>query len=297
MYGTRFRFVLAFICILPVLSWISQKVEASGDEPDGATHPQASTHKKPPRLESGSVLLVDGQGTQIFSKSAQDVHPIASITKLMTAMVVLDANKPMDENITIMDVDIDKLRHSRSRLRPKQATLTREDMLKVALMSSENRAAAALGRTTFPEGISAFVDAMNRKAQILGMINSKFTDPTGLQVTNVSTAADLIKMLEAARKYPLIREATTTPKADFSPYSKGSPLHYVNTNRLVHYQNEDWAIQLSKTGFINEAGHCLVMEAKLPKGNYDFVFLNAPGKLSPIGDANRLRHWIEQNAD
>jgi D-alanyl-D-alanine endopeptidase (penicillin-binding protein 7) len=247
-----------------------------------------------PRLESSSAMVVDVQGNVIFSKAEQEVRPIASITKLMTAMVVLDQDLPMDEVITITSEDQDKLRHSRSRLRPDQAALTRGQMLHVALMSSENRAASALGRTTFPGGITEFVDAMNRKAQKLGMVNTKFADSTGLLVTNVSTAADLVKMLEAARNYPLIHQATSTPEADFSPYANKPPLHYVNTNRLVHYQNPDWEVLISKTGFINEAGRCLVMEARLPQGTYDFVFLNAPGKLSPIGDSNRLRNWITQ---
>jgi len=249
-----------------------------------------------PRVESGSVLVVDIQGNTVFSKAEQEVRPIASVTKLMTAMVVLDQNLPMDEVITITVEDQDNLRHSRSRLRPNQAALTREQMLHVALMSSENRAASALGRTTFPGGIVEFVAAMNRKAQEIGMTNSRFADATGLLVTNVSTAIDLVKMLEAARNYPLIHDATTTPEADFSPYANKPPLHYVNTNRLVHYKNPDWEVLLSKTGFINEAGRCLVMEAKLPQGTYDFVFLNAPGKLSPIGDSNRLRHWIAKSS-
>lgn len=247
-----------------------------------------------PRLESGSVLVVDAQGNFVFSKKEQEVRPIASITKMMTAMVVLDQNLPMDEILTITAEDQDNLRHSRSRLRPNQAILTREQMLHVALMSSENRAASALGRTTFPGGITEFVEAMNRKAQEIGMLNTKFADSTGLLVSNVSTAADLVKMLEAARNYPLIRAATTTPEADFSPYANKPSLHYVNTNRLVHYKNPEWEVLLSKTGFINEAGRCLVMEARLPQGTYDFVFLNAPGKLSTIGDSNRLRRWIAQ---
>lgn len=250
--------------------------------------------KKMPRLESRTVLVMDEQGNAVYSKNANEVRPIASITKLMTAMVALDANLPMNEVLNITTEDQDNLRHSRSRLRPGTAALTREEMLRVALMSSENRAASALGRTTFPGGTPEFVSAMNRKAQSLGMTNTVFADATGLLVTNVSTATDLVKMLEAARNYPLIREATTTPEADFSPYAEKPSLHYVNTNRLVHYQSADWDILLSKTGFINEAGRCLVMEAKLPQGTYDFVFLNAPGKLSPFGDSNRLRRWIDQ---
>jgi D-alanyl-D-alanine endopeptidase (penicillin-binding protein 7) len=240
-------------------------------------------------------LVVDDKGRPVFSKAVDEVRPIASITKLMTAMVVLDAGLPMDETITISKEDCDTLRHSRSRLRLGKATLTRGDMLKLALMSSENRAASALGRTTFPGGTPAFVAAMNRKAHALGMSNSHFADPTGLRAANVSTAADLVKMVRAAGHYPLIRVATTTPSAEVRPHPRGGVLHYVNTNRLVKNQNDDWDIHLSKTGFINEAGRCLVMEAKLSEGTYDFVLLNAPSKLTPIGDSNRLRHWIEKN--
>lgn len=254
----------------------------------------AAPGTKLPKLESNVVLVMNEQGQEVYSKNAQEVHPIASITKLMTAMVTLDANLPMNEVLTVTEEDKDNLRHSRSRLRP-GAALSREQMLRVALMSSENRAASTLGRTTFPGGMPDFVAAMNRKAQSLGMTNSSFADPTGLLVTNVSTAADLVKMLEAARNYPLIQEATTTSEADFSPYAGKPPMHYVNTNRFVHYKSADWEILLSKTGFINEAGRCLVMEAKLPKGTYDFVLLNAPGKLSPFGDSNRLRRWIDQS--
>jgi len=251
--------------------------------------------RMPLRLESGSVLVVDDQGRPVFSKAEDEVRPIASITKLMTAMVVLDAGLPLDEAITISKEDSDNLRHSRSRLRLGKATLTRGEMLKIALMSSENRAAAALGRTTFPSGPPTFVAAMNRKAHAIGMSNSRFADPTGLQAANVSTAADLVKMVRAAGHYPLIRAATTTPSAEVRPHPKGGALHYVNTNRLVKNQDDDWEIHLSKTGFINEAGRCLVMEAKLSEGTYDFVLLNAPGKFTPIGDSNRLRRWIGSN--
>lgn len=247
----------------------------------------------PLRLASKSVLVVDDKGQPVFSKAVHKVRPIASITKLMTAMVVLDAGVSLDETITICMADRDTLRHSRSRLLLGKATLPRGEMLKLALMSSENRAAAALGRTTFAGGTSAFVAAMNRKARALGMRHSHFADPTGLRATNVSTAADLVKLVRAARQYPLIREATTTPSAKVRPHPKRGALRYVNTNRLVQHRNRDWKIRLSKTGFINEAGRCLVMEAKLSEGTYDFVLLNAPGKLTPIGDSNRLRRWIE----
>jgi serine-type D-Ala-D-Ala endopeptidase (penicillin-binding protein 7) len=298
------RSFAVLVLILPVLNGFSAQAQARASR-HASHHPAqdteateragASHNSGPPRLESRSALVIDDKGHIVFGKDVDEVRPIASITKLMTAMVVLDAKPPMDEDITISREDYDDLRHSRSRLIVGKATLPRREMLKVALMSSDNRAASALGRTTFPGGKPAFVAAMNRKAQALGMSNSHFTDPTGLQVTNVSTAADLAKMVRAASQYAPIREATTTPSAELSPHSKGGPLHYVNTNRLVKNQDDNWEIHVSKTGFINESGRCLVMEAKLPEGNYDFVLLNSPGKLSPIGDANRLRLWLENH--
>jgi serine-type D-Ala-D-Ala endopeptidase (penicillin-binding protein 7) len=261
---------------------LRQRYRSAGHEPHHIPH-----------IESQSVLVVDDKGRPIFSKDIHEVRPIASITKLMTAMVVLDARLPMGQGIIITQDDCDTLRHSRSRLRQGKATLSRREMLQIALMSSENRAAAALARTSFPGGTPAFVAAMNRKARALGMTDSHFVDPTGLHAGNVSTAADLVKMVQAASHYPLIRAATTTPSTEVRPYAHGRPLRYVNTNRLVQSRDDAWDIHLSKTGFINEAGRCLVMEARLPEGTYHFVLLNAPGKLSPIGDSNRLRRWIE----
>jgi len=162
------------------------------------------------RLRSAVALVADQYGRRVYAKHSGDVKPIASITKLMTAMVVLDANLPMGERITILEVDRDRLRHSRSRLRTNRATLSRRELLTIALMSSENRAAAALGRTSLPGGTPAFVEAMNRKAKSIGMRNSHFADASGLNGANRSTAEDLVKMLQAASRYPFIRTATTT---------------------------------------------------------------------------------------
>jgi D-alanyl-D-alanine endopeptidase (penicillin-binding protein 7) len=211
----------------------------------------------------------------------------------MTAMVVLDARPPMEEPIRILELDRDSLRHSRSRLRINRAVLTRAELLTVALMSSDNRAAAALGRTTFAGGTPAFVKAMNHKARILGMVDSHFADASGLDAGNRSTPQDLVKMLRAAARYPLIRQATTSAQRTVQPYGHDYALTYVNTNRLVRNANPDWDIKLSKTGYIKEAGRCLVMQARIANRTLFIVLLNSVGKLTPLGDSNRLRKWLE----
>jgi D-alanyl-D-alanine endopeptidase (penicillin-binding protein 7) len=244
-------------------------------------------------LRSAVALVVDDQGRRVYAKRSSDIKPIASITKLMTAMVVLDAGVPLREAITVTEADRDRLRHSRSRLRTNQATLTREELLTVALMSSDNRAAAAMGRTTFPGGTPAFVDAMNRKARELGMRDSRFADASGLDAANRSTAEDLAKMLRAAVRYPLIRRATTRATMEVSPYLSGPALEYRNTNPLLRNASPDWTIGLSKTGYIDEAGRCLVMQARIARRDLYIVLLDSFGKLTPIGDSNRLRKWLE----
>ncbi len=243
-------------------------------------------------LRSESVLVVDEHGHQVYAKTPGLVMPIASITKLMTSMVVLDAGVPLDRHITIRKADRDLLRLTGSRLHYDRASLSRSELLKIALMSSENRAAAALGRTTFPDGTRAFVKAMNRKAQTLEMKNTRFADATGLDASNVSTAQDLSRLLRAARDYPLIRRATTTLSTEVRPYEKRGALRYVNTNRLL--KNPAWDIGLSKTGYIDEAGRCLVMEARLHERTLFIVLLNSFGKLTPFGDSNRLRKWVRE---
>jgi D-alanyl-D-alanine endopeptidase (penicillin-binding protein 7) len=242
------------------------------------------------KLASASALVVDSRGTEVYAKQVDEPQSIASITKLMTAMVVLDAALPLDERITITGDDRDTIRYSGSRLRP-GATLTREQMLRLALMASENRAASALGRT-YPGGRETFVAAMNRKAASLGMNASSFADPAGLDSGNVSTARDMVKMVRAAQKYPLIRAATTTTEMTVYPYKGRGELHFNNTNRLL--KNAAWSIQLSKTGYINEAGRCLVMQARIADRPLVIVLLNSFGKLTPFGDSNRLRKWIEK---
>jgi serine-type D-Ala-D-Ala endopeptidase (penicillin-binding protein 7) len=242
-------------------------------------------------LRSASALIQDQEtGEVLYGKNASTVAPIASITKLMTAMVVLDAGLDLQEPITISSDDLDTLRGTHSRLKP-GASLTRDELLRLALMSSENRAAAALGRN-YPGGIDAFTRAMNHKAQMLGMNGSHFDDATGLSSANVSSAEDLVKLVRAAHQYDLIRSYTTTTGHEF--YVGGRPLAYRNTNRLV--ANESWNIGLSKTGFTNDAGRCLVLQAKLAERKVIIVLLDSWGKLTRIGDANRIRAWLEANA-
>ncbi len=241
-----------------------------------------------PGLRSASALVMDSEGNVIYGKDVESVRPIASITKLMTAMVVLDAGLPLDEKITITKDDRDLVRLTGSRL-DYGATLSRREMLLLALMSSENRAASALGRT-YPGGMAKFVEAMNAKATALGMQRSHFADPAGLRVENVSTAQDLMRMLRAAEDYALITEATTTQRMDVHPYRNRGYLTYANTNRLL--KNEKWDIELSKTGYINEAGRCLVMHAVIDGEEVSIVLLNSFGKLTPFGDSNRLRSWM-----
>jgi D-alanyl-D-alanine endopeptidase (penicillin-binding protein 7) len=251
-----------------------------------------SDMKGNPGLRSASAIVLDSGGNLIYGKDVDTVRPIASITKLMTAMVVLDAGLDLDEKITVTKEDRDLIRLTGSRLRY-GATLPRRELLLLALMSSENRAATALGRT-YPGGMQNFVTAMNNKADSLGMADSRFADPAGLNAKNVSTAADLAKMLSAAENYPLITQSTTTRKREVRPFTNRGPLTYANTNRLL--KNENWDIELSKTGYINEAGRCLVMQANIEGEDVSIILLNSFGKLTPYGDSNRLRKWMMANS-
>ncbi len=254
----------------------------------GTDHSRFSGLKGDPKLRSASAIVLDEQGNLIYGKDVETVRPIASITKLMTAMVILDAGLDLEEKITITKDDRDLVRLTGSRLEY-GATLSRREMILLALMSSENRAATALGRT-YPGGMPRFVDHMNRKARGLGMTNSHFADPAGLRAENVSTAADLGKMITAAEDYDLITESSTTRRMEVRPYARRGPLVYGNTNRLL--KNKNWDIELSKTGYINEAGRCLVMQANIEGEDVSIVLLNSFGKLTPLGDSNRLRKWM-----
>ena len=242
-------------------------------------------------IRSSSVAVVDQEsGTVLIEKNADSIVPIASITKLMTAMVALDAEPSLDETLTISEEDVDMLKGTHSHLRV-GTRLSRSEMLRLALMSSENRAAAALSRH-YPGGRPAFVAAMNSKAAALGLSDTRFYDPTGLTAQNVSSARDLTRMVAAAYDYPLIRSYTTT--ADYTVNLSGRPRTFHNTNRLV--SQSDWSIGLSKTGYINEAGKCLVMQAWLNSRPMIIVLLDSWGKLTRIADANRIRRMIESSA-
>lgn len=243
-----------------------------------------------PKLKSAIALIYDVQsGNPLYTKNANTVAPIASITKLMTAMVVLDAQLPLDEEIIISKEDMDKLKGTRSRINP-GLKFTRGELLRLALMSSENRAAAALART-YPGGTQTAVQMMNIKAMQLGMTDSSFVDGTGLNSNNVSTAQDLVKMVQAARQYDLIQQYTTTSSYTVKPIGRGRPMRFSNTNPLV--RNTSWEIGVSKTGYISEAGRCLVMQARIDQRPVVIVLLDSWGNHTRIGDANRIKRWME----
>ena len=239
-------------------------------------------------LKSSSALVLDQfSGEVLYGKNASAIVPIASISKVMTAMVALDAHLDPDESITVTEQDVDWLRGSSSRL-PVGTTLTRDQMLRLALMASENRAASALSRA-YPGGRAAFVQAMNDKARSIGLQGTRFSDPTGLSSANVSTAEDLATMVATAHGYPTIREYSTTTGLDVQIGRRMVAFH--NTNRLV--ASSGWDIGLSKTGFINEAGRCLVMQAQLAGRGVIIVLLDSWGKNSRLADAVRVRQWVE----
>ena len=247
-------------------------------------------HSSAPKLRSAIVLIYDEQGQRpLYSKNADAVVPIASITKVMTAMVLLDAQLPMEEEISINVDDLDTLKgtHSRMRLGMRFA---RGELLKLALMASENRAAAALART-YPGGTNAAVAKMNAKARELGMKDTYFRDATGLNSGNVSTARDLVKMTLAAQQYELIQQYSTASShlVEVPGYRS---LRFGNTNPLV--KSASWDIGLSKTGYISEAGRCLVMAAKITQRPVIIVLLDSLGKRTRVGDANRIKKWIEK---
>ncbi len=246
------------------------------------------------RLRSAAALVVDGKsGRDLYAKNAEAVTPIASISKLMTAMVLLDSHLPMNTPVTVTEDDVDTLRNSLSRL-PVGWTLSREELLQLALMASENRAANALART-YPGGTTAFVAQMNAKAHALGMQRTYFLDPTGLHSENVSTASDLALMVREAYTYPLIRQMTTTERYEVRSSISGRPRLFGNSNRLMY--NDHWSIGLSKTGFINESGFCLVMETSILDRPVFMILLDSQGKYSRLGDAARIRSWLQTTAE
>ncbi|WP_421201915.1 D-alanyl-D-alanine endopeptidase [Aeromonas enteropelogenes] len=253
--------------------------------------PAVSAAPNPAKLDirSSSALVVDvNTGKTLYQKNATKVRPIASITKLMTALVVLDARQDLAQTLTIDKEDLDRVKHTHSRIRM-GTKVTRRDALHLALMSSENRMASALARH-YPGGRSAFIRAMNNKARQLGMRQTHFYDATGLSTRNVSTAQDLGKLVTAAYRQPLIRQFTQDEHREMRFLAPSYSLMFNNTNPLV--KNPDWDVRLSKTGFTDEAGRCLVMRAKPDSRELAIVLLNSVGKLTPVGDANRIRKWL-----
>lgn len=246
-------------------------------------------HASDPLDLKSSVALVIDQDTQevLLRKNEQAILPIASLTKLMTGLLISEARLPMQESITITQEDVDTEKGSRSRLSV-GTTLTRQELLHLALMSSENRAANALGRT-YPGGLGVFVSKMNAKAKQLGMVDTRYVEPTGLSSNNQSSARDLAVLVNVASRDPLLREFSTSPGHEVAVGQR--TLQYNNTNRLV--KNPDWEIGLQKTGYIAEAGRCLVMQTKVAGRKLIMVFLDSSGKYSRLGDAERVRNWVE----
>ena len=243
-----------------------------------------------PNLRSNAFYILDESDSRVLAARNEGIAaPIASITKLMTTLVVLEAGQPMDEMISITRDDLRDTARSGSRLAP-GVRLSRADLMHLALMSSENRAAHALCRT-YPGGLQACVSAMNRKARSLGMSTARFVEPTGLSSSNVSSPADLAKLVRAAAANATIRQYSTD--SDHTVYVRGRALAFHSTNSLV--QKNGWQVTVQKTGYINEAGRCLVMQAVIDGRDVVIVLLNSWGKLTRIGDANRIRTWMASN--
>ncbi len=239
-------------------------------------------------LKSSVALVVDQDTNQVLlRKNDSAVLPIASLTKLMTGLIISEARLPLDEQLTIEQEDVDTEKHSRSRLRV-GTTMSRGELLHLALMSSENRAAHALGRT-YPGGISRFVSQMNARAMMLGMRDTRYVEPTGLSSANQSSAVDLATLVGVAYNNAQVRELSTSPSYELEVGNR--LMLFNNTNRLVN--NPEWEIGLQKTGYISEAGQCLVMQARIAGRKLIMVFLDSAGKMSRIGDAERVRRWIE----
>jgi D-alanyl-D-alanine endopeptidase (penicillin-binding protein 7) len=267
---------------------LSRKAKASARKAVFQRAEPEFDHEGNPLLKSSAFLVQDmDTGQVLLEKNSSLAQPIASITKLMTAMVVLDANLDLTEMLEVSDADVDRLKGTSSHL-PLGTRLTREEMLRLALMASENRAASALARY-YPGGQPAFIDAMNRKAAALGLADTRFYDSIGLNKNNVASARDLVTMTTAASQYPLIHEFTTT--AEHTVAVMGRPRAFHNTNALV--RNSDWQINLSKTGYINESGKCLVMQVVLANKRMAIILLDSLGRFTRVADAIRIRKWVE----
>ncbi|WP_020208203.1 D-alanyl-D-alanine endopeptidase [Gilvimarinus chinensis] len=253
--------------------------------------PLAGADDTAPALQLASVsaqIMPLNSEQPLFEKRSDWVMPVASITKVMTAMVVLDSKADMDERLTVEKRHFPAAANAYSRIRPGSAA-KRSDLLKIALMSSENYAAYLLA-WHHPDGYDAFIEAMNTKARDIGMLNTRFVDSSGLSEKNVSTASDLMRMVKAAYQYPAIREASTSSKHDVWFTQPGYSLYYANTNPLV--RSSRWEVELSKTGYLTEAGRCLVMVTSIEDEPVAMVFLDSFGKRTPLGDAGRSKRWI-----
>ena len=243
-----------------------------------------------PALHSSAALVINGlTGEPIYAKNGEVPMPIASITKVMTAMVVLDAKLPMNEYIAVNISDTPEMKGVFSRVKL-GSELTRHDMMLITLMSSENRAAATLAHH-YPGGYVAFIAAMNAKAKSLGMMHTRYVEPTGLSMHNVSTARDLSKLLAAARQYPMLSQLSTTKEKTVAFRKPNYTLGFRNTDHLVN--KDKWNIKITKTGFTNQAGHCLVLVTEMGNRPVSLVILDAFGKYTHFADASRIRSWIE----
>lgn len=262
------------------------KIDAP-DRPSFGDSQGLQNTQDPLELKSNVALVIDQENSQVlFEKNSNVSLPIASITKLMTSLVVLEANQDMDEVLEVTTQDIDTEKGTGSRLRI-GAKLKRSDMLHIALMSSENRAASSLGRN-YPGGLQACVAAMNAKAISLGMLDTHYVDSTGLSSRNVASAQDLARLVTAAYSQPVIRQYSTDTR--YAVYPGGRSLEYISSNRLT--SSADWEIGLQKTGYISEAGRCLVMQAMIEGRAVVMVFLDSKGKYSRFADAGRIRKWL-----
>jgi serine-type D-Ala-D-Ala endopeptidase (penicillin-binding protein 7) len=291
----------AIIAAFAVMAFAVSSVAAAADVKKAKAAP-ARAKAKPgtpdltkdgePNLLSHAAMVFDPvSGKALYSKNAESAVPIASITKLMTAMVVLEAKQDLNEPLIIDSADIDTIKNSRSRL-PVGTAFRREDLMRLALMASDNRAAAALGRS-YPGGTTAFVEAMNAKAKLIGLDHTRFVDATGLAPGNVASPQDLALMVSEASRFPQIREYSTTPELHVTLPNAKRSLGFNNTNALV--KNSGWDIGLSKTGYISEAGKCLVMHATIGNNPVVIVLMDSWGKLTRLGDANRIKKWLENS--
>jgi len=294
--NTLAALMLGALLILPAVVFANPPSPVGVDAEDAGVAPISAAdiirHGKPERLGLRSrVALVwdDREGVPLYGRSIDEPRSIASLTKIMTALVILESGLPLDEIISVAPEDRDTLKRTTSHL-PIGAVLTRYDLLHAALASSDNRAAAALGRT-WPGGMAAFIQAMNDKAEQLGMTRTRFADPTGLLAGNISTASDLVKLVAVARQQPLFRVLSTDGEFTLLNRASGQPIWMHNTNRLLR-EESSWDIRLSKTGYTAAAGRCLVMQTNVNGRPLTIVLLNSSGKLTRYGDVVRIRDWL-----